>query len=492
MKNAFTYCVQYISWGYEAMNNYFEVLYDLTHADEKTLYVFDSNYLSYAMQSIKYSDRYFEAMKKVEDRMYIPYIVYMETALNLEKHIKNTENLLRNINDLFSSIEETNMLFDMETTELSKFLLDKIESKISTKSLESMKGNINYKGIDGVKHLIDEKVCEIVEAIKDEIMNVNKALESKVKEVAKTLEKDKGHYSEVEFRERVKSNLKKLNEILTNDSIVGAEYTQEDINSKSEVISKQIEKGLLPGAKDVKKDNGKSGVFGGLEYNPSHGDAMLWHDMIDYVKGKDCSNIVIISDDVKEDWSQLKGNSRLKNDLVLFFMQQTSKSIIRQTSSEFIESILKITEDEVNKIRDEILYFDSPKDVTILDTMVISIDQLMLRSLINAGANYYICRIDDNRVPYIKNVAFYQKYPISKVTHIVKVKGIEAVDIERKMYKIVFEDEIREMNTPIPLGRDKNALQESRFAELSVLENVSNLDEILYRQFEYDNYHELG
>ena len=170
------------------MNNYLEALHDLTKTDEETLYVFDSNYLAYAMQSIKYSDRYFEAMDEVKERMYIPYIVYMETVLNLKNYMQNTEHLLRNINGLILSIEETNMLFNTETTELSDFLRNKIESKIDKKALDLMKGNINYKGVDGFKSLIDEKVHEIAKALKDEIMSVNTALGRKIEKVSETLE----------------------------------------------------------------------------------------------------------------------------------------------------------------------------------------------------------------------------------------------------------------------------------------------------------------
>lgn len=474
------------------MNNYFEVLHDLTKTDEETLYVFDSNYLAYAMQSIKYSDRYFAAMREVKDRMYIPYIVYMETVLNLKKHMQNTEHLLRNINCLILSIEEANMLFDTETTELSDFLRKKIESKIDTSALNSMKGNINYKGVDGFKSLIDEKVCEIAEAIKDEIMSVNEALKKEIEEVSKKLQAAKKTYSEQDFQEKKESNLQELNKILSNDKIVGKEYTQEYINTKSKIISEQIKKGLLPGSKDAGKDDGENRLFGGLEYNKSYGDAILWHDMIDFVKQNKCKNVVIVSDDVKTDWSESKGSSRLRDDLVLFFIQQTSKSIRRMKSSEFIKLTLGIGDNEVNEISDEILYFESPEEMTTLDTMVISIERLLLWTLIKGGANHYICRIENNRVPYIKNVAFYQKYPVSKITHIVKVKEIIPFDIDQDMYKIVFEDEIRSMEPPIPLGEEKNALQESRFVELSVLENVSNIDEILFHQLKHDHHDKLG
>ena len=45
------------------MNNYFELLYNFQFTEnQKTLYVIDSNYLSYAMQSVHNSEKHFQRL----------------------------------------------------------------------------------------------------------------------------------------------------------------------------------------------------------------------------------------------------------------------------------------------------------------------------------------------------------------------------------------------------------------------------------------------
>ena len=59
------------------MNNYFDLIYDIqSKEDEKILYVLDTNYLSYAMQLVNSWNDFFKAMEKVQDRLYIPFVVY--------------------------------------------------------------------------------------------------------------------------------------------------------------------------------------------------------------------------------------------------------------------------------------------------------------------------------------------------------------------------------------------------------------------------------
>ncbi|HHJ8142304.1 TPA: PIN domain-containing protein, partial [Streptococcus pyogenes] len=71
------------------MNNYFKSLYNLDNNDqEKILYVLDSNFLSYAVQSINNSEKFFSAIEEVKESLYIPFIVYIETIHNLRNHIE--------------------------------------------------------------------------------------------------------------------------------------------------------------------------------------------------------------------------------------------------------------------------------------------------------------------------------------------------------------------------------------------------------------------
>ena len=97
------------------MNNYFELLYNIQFTEnQKTLYVIDSNYLSYAMQSVHNSEKYFNAMEKVIDQLYIPFIVYIESIDNIKGQISDTKKVLKNINTLFEAAINLEEVFDIE------------------------------------------------------------------------------------------------------------------------------------------------------------------------------------------------------------------------------------------------------------------------------------------------------------------------------------------------------------------------------------------
>ena len=73
------------------MNNYFASLYNLDfNEDEQTLYVFDSNYISYAIQSVHNSEKFFNALEKVIDKTYLPFILKVLTTLEVTYLVQKT------------------------------------------------------------------------------------------------------------------------------------------------------------------------------------------------------------------------------------------------------------------------------------------------------------------------------------------------------------------------------------------------------------------
>lgn len=97
------------------MNNYFDLIYDIqSKEDEKILYVLDTNYLSYAMQLVNSWNDFFKAMEKVQDRLYIPFVVYIEIIDNISIHISSTEKRLQEINTAFDAILNLKQIFDTD------------------------------------------------------------------------------------------------------------------------------------------------------------------------------------------------------------------------------------------------------------------------------------------------------------------------------------------------------------------------------------------
>ena len=98
------------------MNNYFKSIYKLEgDVQEEILYVLDSNFLSYAVQSIKSSEKFFKSIEQIKDSLYVPFVVYMETIHNLKSHIKETENVIEDISKIYENIDipiNSNVLID--------------------------------------------------------------------------------------------------------------------------------------------------------------------------------------------------------------------------------------------------------------------------------------------------------------------------------------------------------------------------------------------
>ena len=128
------------------MNNYFKSIYKLEgDVQEEILYVLDSNFLSYAVQSIKSSEKFFKSIEQIKDSLYVPFVVYMETIHNLKSHIKETENVIEDIIKIYENIENLDLFINID--DLKKFLFNKVTKGISDKT----NGNINYKGNDGAR-----------------------------------------------------------------------------------------------------------------------------------------------------------------------------------------------------------------------------------------------------------------------------------------------------------------------------------------------------
>ena len=136
------------------MNNYFDLIYDIqSKEDEKILYVLDTNYLSYAMQLVNSWNDFFKAMEKVQDRLYIPFVVYIEIIDNISIHISSTEKRLQEINTAFDAILNLKQIFDTDKKELNKYLYKKVLSKNSN----NLDSDINFKSVakDQIDSIID-------------------------------------------------------------------------------------------------------------------------------------------------------------------------------------------------------------------------------------------------------------------------------------------------------------------------------------------------
>lgn len=457
------------------MNNYFKSIYKLENdAQEEILYVLDSNFLSYAVQSIKSSEKFFKSIEQIKDSLYVPFVVYMETIHNLKSHIKGTEDVIEDINKIYENIE--NLELFSNTVDLKNFLFNKVTKGISDKT----NGNINYKGNDGARKQIENIVQLIAQEIEDGVTNINRKIANKAGKIQFDSKYDINEYSK-----SINERLKKINDIFSSNQIVGKELTVDDFKKYTEIIEQRFVEKRGPGYKDNFKEGERR--FGNIEFQSKYGDAILWLELIDFVKDSEkYSKVLLVSDDLKSDWSEKKGESELSSDLKIEFLQKTGKSIDRLTSVEFISNILSLSEEESKNISEEIQEFTNfETEDEFNNTLIIRARKRGFNKVFLGEKCWYSVRIDNRKIPYIKYIAAYQTYPISKITHLAKVKSIVISDEDTTKKKIIFDGEAQELPRPIPLRDDLNALQSNRYTNVRNLYNSKDIDDLLSKDYEY-------
>lgn len=457
------------------MNNYFKSIYKLEgDVQEEILYVLDSNFLSYAVQSIKSSEKFFKSIEQIKDSLYVPFVVYMETIHNLKSHIKETENVIEDISKIYENIENLDLFINID--DLKKFLFNKVTKGISDKT----NGNINYKGNDGARTQIENIIQHIAKEIIDSVEDINKKIANKTEKM-----QFENKYNINEYSESINERLKQINDIFSSNQIVGKELTVDDFNKYIELIEQRFAEKRGPGYKDNSKEEKRR--FGNIEFQRKYGDAILWLELIDFVKDSEkYSKVLLVSDDIKSDWSEKKGESELSFDLKIEFLQKTGKSIDRLTSAEFISNILSLSEEESKNISEEIQEFNKfETEYEFNDTLIIRARKRGIDDVFLGEKCWYSVRIDDRKIPYINYVAAYQTSPISQITHFAKVKSIVTSDEDTTKKKIIFDGEPQKLPSPIPLGYDLNALQSNRYTNLRNLYNSKDIDDLLIKDYEY-------
>lgn len=97
-----------------------------------------------------------------------------------------------------------------------------------------------------------------------------------------------------------------------------------------------------------------------------------------------------------------------------------------------------------------------------------------------------INRINEDRIPFLKYIAVYQKTPIKKITHYVEIEDITISPEDSSKKKIVFQGKAKDLPKKIPLGDDWNALQSNRYTNFNNLFPSANTDELFSKTFEND------
>ncbi|EPG7067836.1 PIN-like domain-containing protein [Serratia marcescens] len=154
--------------------------------------------------------------------------------------------------------------------------------------------------------------------------------------------------------EDLKSSKEKYESLISSDIIlekildlydgkVGNEYTEEELNEYIEIAKERYKKKIPPGYKDFKSKGGDKdeGTLFGYDKIRPYGDFILWKQTIDFAKNN--SDVIIVTDDTKEDWYQEAHGRTLgpRHELITEFKKETGKNIHIYQSDVFISRIEK-------------------------------------------------------------------------------------------------------------------------------------------------------
>lgn len=113
-----------------------------------------------------------------------------------------------------------------------------------------------------------------------------------------------------------------------------------------------------------------------------------------------------------------------------------------------------------------------------LDTIVVPTTERSFQENAQRARRWSNLRIAKRFIPQIKHIAFYQRRPISAITHVAPVQSIER-DPDTDRYAIYLQDTPRQIRPILlaPNNRDV-ILQRPRYTSLALLENARSLNDV--------------
>lgn len=149
-----------------------------------------------------------------------------------------------------------------------------------------------------------------------------------------------------------------------------------------------------------------------------------------------------------------------------------------------IEMAIQNLLDNVPAVINEYEVENNPNVTEDYDTIIVS-SHFSGKEFIDTHNYWEYVKINDEKIPLIKHIAFYIGQPYSSIYYYADVKSFEKVIIDhQKKYRVHFDGHLKTLNHEIPLDKDLNAIytRSMRYTTLEKLNKVKTYRELLQKE----------
>lgn len=283
-------------------------------SESENLLVLDTNYLLDIIQlPTTVSKKYIEALEKVKENIYIPYLVALE--FNFKKSSLK-KGKIKKIRKYKNEIEQSVVNINKKINEID--LVDKEEKEIFTNELLTMTEDY----LAELKKVIDSKVSSMITE------------------------------EENELYERLISVI---------ENKVGNKYSQKWIDEIEKEGEERYKQNIPPGFNDSSKEDEIDSLrmYGDIKYCRKYGDLIIWKDIIEYSKEytKMGKKVVFITNDgkakqkrdllYKVDDLTVGPNIHLMNELYM----ESNKELHILNNLRFVQLVNDLSDVEMSKLK---------------------------------------------------------------------------------------------------------------------------------------------
>lgn len=283
-------------------------------SESENLLVLDTNYLLDIIQlPTTVSKKYIEALEKVKENIYIPYLVALEFNFKKSSLKKGKIKKIRNYKN---EIEQSVVNINKKINEID--LVDKEEKEIFTNELLTMTEDY----LAELKKVIDNKVSSMITE------------------------------EENELYERLISVI---------ENKVGNKYSQKWIDEIEKEGEERYKQNIPPGFNDSSKEDEIDSLrmYGDIKYCRKYGDLIIWKDIIEYSKEytKMGKKVVFITNDgkakqkrdllYKVDDLTVGPNIHLMNELYM----ESNKELHILNNLRFVQLVNDLSDVEMSKLK---------------------------------------------------------------------------------------------------------------------------------------------